>query len=423
MRSLPVITKWAVWALLFASLQDFGEAAEVPPKHSTEKAAGRMTLAELLEIAEEHNPVLGESAAQIEAERGRAVQAGAYPNPTLSSGAGQLGGSEGEFATTLSQEFVTAGKLRLDRRAACKLVERAEIEHIRRRFGLLTDVRRQFYATLVAQQRVEVHTQLAELAEQAYKSAIRLQQEGEGTKSDVLLLSNERSRAQGNLSAARSRLTSAHLQLAVAVGMPDLEFTAVEGDLDAKLQGGVYSSFAPTSMTSLARIQALDIDIERSRTLVRRAEVERIPNVTIEAGYQYNTGSPNNQAVIVARVPIPVWNRNQGAIAARRAEFSRSIESRRRAELGIRRQLAEAVGRFQAAGELVERYEKESLPNAREAQQIIQQGYAAGQFDLTRLLQAQRVLAETNLEYLDAQSRRWAAAADIAGILQLEQFP
>jgi len=33
------------------------------------------------------------------------------------------------------------------------------------------------------------------------------------------------------------------------------------------------------------------------------------------------------------------------------------------------------------------------------------------------------VLLETNLTYVNAQESRWQAAAQIAGLLQLEQFP
>ena len=72
---------------------------------------------------------------------------------------------------------------------------------------------------------------------------------------------------------------------------------------------------------------------------------------------------------------------------------------------------------------LKERYEKEILPRANELLKIAQQGYAAGQFDFLRLLQAQRVLLETNLTYVNAQETRWQAAAQIAGLLQTEQFP
>ncbi len=51
-------------------------------------------------------------------------------------------------------------------------------------------------------------------------------------------------------------------------------------------------------------------------------------------------------------------------------------------------------------------------------------GYQEGQFELVRLLDAQRTLFETTLDYISAQQDRLGSGADVAGLLQLrEQFP
>src|SRR5262249_24627826 len=46
-------------------------------------AAGGLTLADLEHMALQGNPTLSQAAAQVEAARGRALQAGLYPNPTV----------------------------------------------------------------------------------------------------------------------------------------------------------------------------------------------------------------------------------------------------------------------------------------------------------------------------------------------------
>ncbi len=40
-----------------------------------------------------------------------------------------------------------------------------------------------------------------------------------------------------------------------------------------------------------------------------------------------------------------------------------------------------------------------------------------------RLLEAQRILTETELSYVQSQGTRWRSAAEIASLLQLENFP
>jgi outer membrane protein TolC len=40
-----------------------------------------------------------------------------------------------------------------------------------------------------------------------------------------------------------------------------------------------------------------------------------------------------------------------------------------------------------------------------------------------RLLQSQRTLLESRVSYVNAQENRWLSAAELAGLLQIEQFP
>ena len=50
--------------------------------------------------------------------------------------------------------------------------------------------------------------------------------------------------------------------------------------------------------------------------------------------------------------------------------------------------------------------------------------FEQGQTDFLRLAAiAQRTLIEADLGYIDAQEARWTSAAEIAGLLQMEQFP
>jgi cobalt-zinc-cadmium efflux system outer membrane protein len=71
----------------------------------------------------------------------------------------------------------------------------------------------------------------------------------------------------------------------------------------------------------------------------------------------------------------------------------------------------------------VEWYEQYILPKARETVQLTQTLYARGEVTFLSLLQAQRILTETELAFVEAQADRWNGAVTIASLLQLEQFP
>ena len=89
----------------------------------------------------------------------------------------------------------------------------------------------------------------------------------------------------------------------------------------------------------------------------------------------------------------------------------------------IAKQMADAAGRYRIGDQQAKRYADRIVPKAREGVKIMQEGFTQGQFDFLRLLQTQRALVEANLGYIDALEARWNAAAELAGLAQIEAFP
>jgi hypothetical protein len=81
------------------------------------------------------------------------------------------------------------------------------------------------------------------------------------------------------------------------------------------------------------------------------------------------------------------------------------------------------VAAYRTSQRLVDWYEEYILPKARETVTLTQTLYARGEVTFLSLLQAQKILTETELAYVDAQAERWTGAVAIADLLQLEEFP
>jgi hypothetical protein len=92
-------------------------------------------------------------------------------------------------------------------------------------------------------------------------------------------------------------------------------------------------------------------------------------------------------------------------------------------ELDLATQTAQAVAAYRTSQRLVAWYEEYILPKARETVSLTQTLYARGEVTFLSLLQAQRILTETELAYVDSQAERWTGAVAIADLLQLEMFP
>lgn len=101
-------------------------------------------LDELIQVGLSQNPRLSRSAFAIDTARGRALQAGLYPNPTVSATLDELGDRTGPGGVNtlplVSQEIVTGGKLKLNRAAATKEVDQATLNLMAQRYGLMGNI-------------------------------------------------------------------------------------------------------------------------------------------------------------------------------------------------------------------------------------------------------------------------------------------
>ena len=182
----PLAERRAQVADIFQTLPSL-PAESVFPLESAETA---LTLADLQQTALANSPVLRESAAKVDAARGEAIQAGACPNPVVGYEADtvntiETSGYQGGFVT---QKFITAGKLTLAQQAALMDVQAAELALRRAQISVASEVRRQCFAVLIAQQRVQYARALAKLSEEAYQAQTELVVGGEAAAYEPLQL-------------------------------------------------------------------------------------------------------------------------------------------------------------------------------------------------------------------------------------------
>jgi cobalt-zinc-cadmium efflux system outer membrane protein len=381
-------------------------------------------LDELEQLAEQNHPQIVAAWNGIRSAEGKAIQARLYPNPVVGAASPQLAGSESQYNVFFQQDILTGGKLRLSTAAACQEIEQARLSLVRARFDVLTGVRRQFYATLAAQNRAAVLDDLVALAARSHKIGEALLKGGEGTRTDTLLLEVELHKAQVAQQNARTVFETGRRQLAAAIGLPQMPLDSLYGDLSAELPQLSLDEVQQGAATLNAKVGIAELEVHRSRILLDRAIVEPSPTFNLMAGYQYQVSpAVHDQGIMQATMTVPLWDRNQGNIRSAQAQVGRAEAEVRRVQVELAAEAAQAMSRFVAAQQLADKYRQDILPKSRESVDLTQRLYEQGQIDFLRLLSAQRTLSEVNLSYIDAQAIRWDAAAEIANLLQVEEFP
>jgi cobalt-zinc-cadmium efflux system outer membrane protein len=382
------------------------------------------TLDDFVAMALQNHPKLRTAQAAVEVARGKALQARHNPNPVVAGFSPQIAGNESQWSGTVAQDLVTAGKLRLSQQAALREVQMAEYELIRARYDVLTEVRQSFYSPLVSQRRVEIYQLLMDIANRSYEIGRQLAEAGEGTKADVLFWSIERDRAEVRLLNAGVFIETGRRQVATAIGLPRADVGKIEGDLMRKLPNFDLKTLQEAVVRSNAKPRVVESDIARAQWTLERAVVQPIPNINLMGGYQRQVGVPAmDQGLVQVMMAVPLFDRNQGNIRAARADIAASRADLRTIEIDLATQAAQAIATYRTSQRLVEWYEQYILPKARETVQLTQALYARGELTFLSLLQAQKILTETELAYVEAQADRWTSAVTIASLLQLEQFP
>jgi cobalt-zinc-cadmium efflux system outer membrane protein len=381
--------------------------------------AAPLTLEAIEGMALSNNPAIGQAEARVRALRGKWVQVGLPPNPTVGYVAGEIGdqGRAGQQGGYAGQQFITAHKLERNRAVVAAEIDKAQAELTATRQQVQTDVRLKYYAALVAQRRLEVTGELVGVSTEAVKASKSLVEAQEVPVAGLLQTEIQEQNAIVLRRTSENALERAWRQLAAVAGTPGLPRQPLEGDvttlpaeLDWQSQLMRLQSSSPEVATAIA-------NVERAQRELTRARVEPVPNVSTQVSVQQDTASDTTIAGVQVGIPLPIWNRNQGGIRQAQAEVTEANRNLNRIELSLEQRLAEVVQQYADARVTASTYSRDILSRSERTLDLIQQGYEQGEVGYLDLLTAQRTYFQTNLAYLDALNSLWESYLKIDGLL------
>ncbi|MFO0964415.1 MAG: TolC family protein [Gemmataceae bacterium] len=394
----------------------------------------KMTLAELLELASRQHPDLRIAQAQIEAARGKLIQAGLYPNPIFTWEGDEMNSPAGRTGTQgpiIQQEFVTAGKRRYAKAAA------AQGWRWRTRQGADALVRGQrpvasgLFRCGWPREEMRVNEDIVKAAKETAATAEKLQKAGVANQPDVLQARVEWQQSEARLKAAQERNALALQQLATAAGAGTLH-----GEPQGTLLGPApvydWEAIRERMLTASSEIQERQAFIMQAERAVELAEAQRVPNVLAKVRPFYSHPDQSFEIKVELGAAIPVFNRNQGNIRTARADLDRAHGELRKTELTLTERLAAAFRRYQAALARRDALEKGTgtdgkgiLADAAESLRLVRLGWDRGdpKYTYTAVLTAQRTDAETRLLYVQNLGELWRAASEIMTLIQVDPPP
>jgi cobalt-zinc-cadmium efflux system outer membrane protein len=403
-----------------------------PSRGNANGQAPALTLADLERMAAENNPTIAQAEAAIRAAQGRRRQAGLFPNPVVGYQGEELAfrafNEKSEHFFFVEQTIPLGGKLRKSRRVFEQEVAQAETVAQAQRQRVLNTVRMLYFEALGAQQRVELRRELARIAREAVGITAELFNVGQADRPDFLESEIEAQQVELELLNAENELEQVWRLLASVTGQTDLKPARLAGDLEAGAAPMDQDAFLMTLFVSSPEIKSAQAEVERARAGLDRARAGRVPDLFVRGGIGYSNellestiGSVGRktgpEASVEIGITLPIFNRNQGAIAAAEAELAIAERELKRLELVLRARMAQAFRDYNNAKIAVDRYQKVILPRAERAYNLYLASFRQMAAAYPQVIIAQRTLFQVREEYLNALVALRQGATRIEGFL------
>jgi outer membrane protein, heavy metal efflux system len=327
MSPLRSVTRFALcfsWVLFLVALPGRAQTSD-----SNQKT---ITLEELQQIALQNNPTFRQSTANIQAAEGRKKQSGLYPNPTVGYQGEQIRGGSfhgGEQGFFVQQDIVLGGKLGLNRQIFDQELKQAQTEADEQKLRVTTNVRMSYIQALAAQQTLELRHNLNKLANDAVEISHQLANVGQADAPDVLESEIEAQQAQLAVTMAEQNQQRVWKALAAVVGNPRLPLMKLEGRLEDTPPVDA-DELVEKIVNESPAVRIAELGVTRAEAALARAKREPIPDLQLRGGMQQNGEllpdgrSVGLQGFATAGVRIPIFDRNQGSVAAAKADAERA---------------------------------------------------------------------------------------------------
>jgi len=276
-----------------------------------------LTLPQAVETALRGHPQLAGYRQEFQAAEGRLLQASLLPNPELSVDVENVWG---DFPGTSRAETTYGISQLLELGKRSPRIRKAETEKdvlLRdfeiTRLNVVADVKRAFINVLSAGKKLGLNREAHRIATQLAGSVSERVSAGavspiEETRAKVALAFSST-----DLERTAREVETARLELAAAMGERTPSFDSLAGDLDEDVSMPAADNVAEliASTPDVARWYA---EAERRAAVLNAERTLAIPDVTLKGGLKRIAETSETTFVIGFAVPLPLFNRNQGAI-------------------------------------------------------------------------------------------------------------
>ncbi len=356
-------------------------------------------------------------AADVARAEGLAEQAHARPNPTVSllaeniAGGGPYSGLGGaENTVQLNQPFELGGKRSARIAAANAGVTAARARGLEGRIAFAQELALAYAAVEIAQGRIDLAEDEVEEAEADARLAGALVDAGKEASLRRLQAETALNAQRADLELAKAGRLAALARLSALAGAPQ-GFTGITGSMLGLVD--TPPAIGPSDPAGSAVYQTALAERDAAALRIRAERKRAVPDVTGSFGVRRLERDGATALVVGVALPLPIFDRNRGNIAAAEAEARAATARAEAVRLESEAERRGALAQLEASTLRVKAAQA-SLATAQEGYRLARIAYEAGKAPLSELLAARHNLGTARGVVLDARAARFTAYATLA---------
>jgi cobalt-zinc-cadmium efflux system outer membrane protein len=370
---------------------------------------------------------------EVGAARALVKQAGARANPRVDvSGAKAVGMPDNQLMVEGMLPLELGGRRAARVLVAGREVELREAQLAERERTVAAEARAKFGEALAEILKLGVTEDLLLNSQRGYRLVVARVLEGRTAPLEQNIVLVEVNRLRSMRETGRGKVEVAMLELKNLMGAEPSEPLKLRGDFDDLIDA------LPDAADSTARALAERPDLRAARAAeslaaarVEEARAEGRADAEVRAGYQRmrsgfdlrgfdDAGRPApiedtfNSVTFGVSVTLPVRDRNRGALESAAGALSAATRRREFLELTVRREVAAAYARYDAAARSMEIYRVGVRGQAGQNLSVIRRTYELGSKALLEYIAEQRRYIELESDYVNSILETYLARVEVA---------
>lgn len=385
---------------------------------SSQEPSGSLSLIQALTLALLRSPELAYYSIEIRAKEAESLQASLYPNPEIGVEFEDFGKRKEPFfdstETTLQISQLIPLSSRLQDHTRFLSLERdlAAWDYETKRLEVFNQTTQAFIQVLEAQENLqlakdtqELSQQISKIVSERVKAGIVAPLEGYRTQIPASKSELEFLKAQQNLHSAKKKLS-------LLWGNAQPTFQQANGNYyhvlpfppEEEIQNKLFQN---------PQIARFLIEKEKQHARLQWEESKQVPDITVDAGIRHLNGEDTTAFLFGVSLPIPLFDRNQGAITEAKHRITQTELSEEIVKRRLQTKLSESYQHLSNAFKETVLLKEKMIPNAKSVFNSATAGYQQGKFSYLEVLDAEQLLFELRAQYIKALSQYHQTLAEV----------